>query len=56
MTAPDTEAPDALLRHLAAQALSRAERAKDTAERIGWLHRYSELQTQVAELANAGDD
>ncbi len=56
MTAPETEAPDALLHRFAAQALHRAESAKDTAERIGWLTRYSELRTQAAELMNAGDD
>ena len=56
MTAPDTEAPDALLQILAAQALQRAESAKDTAERIGWLTRYTELRTQATELVTAGDD
>ena len=56
MTAPDTEAPDALLHRLATQALDRAEHAKDTAERIGWLTRYSDLRAQAAELMNAGDD
>ena len=56
MTAPDTEAPDALLHRLAAQALHRAESTKDTAERIGWLSRYSDLQNQMADLTNAGDD
>ena len=56
MTTPDTEAPDALLRRLAAQALHRAEAAKDTAERIGWFNRYSDLQNRMADLSAAGDD
>ena len=56
MTAPDTEAPDALLHRLAAHALNRAESANDTAERIGWLTRYEELRTRATELMNAGDD
>ncbi len=56
MTALASQAPDALLRHLAKQALSKAERAADTAERIGWLCHYAELQFRVADLANTGDD
>ena len=56
MTTPETEAPDSLLRRLAAQALNRAEHSTDTAERIGWLSRYSDLRAQMIELTNAGDD
>ena len=56
MSTTDTEAPDTLLRRLAAQALNRAERCQDTAERIGWLSRYSDLQNQMTDLSNAGDD
>ena len=56
MTSTDTESPDALLRRLAMRALHRAERAANTAERIGWLARFSELMAQANDLVTVGGD
>ena len=56
MSTMSREAPDALLRRLADLALTRARSTKDTVERISWLNRYNDFQTQAAELAGSGDD
>lgn len=56
MTTTFREAPDAMLRRLAVLALGRAERARDTVERVRWQVRHNDLTHQAAEVAQAGDD
>ena len=56
MTKSSHEAPDAMLRRMAALALNRSERTRDTVERIRWLARHNDLCNQAADAAAAGDD